>query len=86
MLLSCNIENDRCCLDIGFIVALWHKIVSLTFSNYHNFSRTLNLDYLVQDDLNYRMMVERYLNLKEEVGDSNPDYEISSLLDKKLVK
>jgi hypothetical protein len=29
------------------------------------------------------MMVERYSNLKEEVGSSIPDYEISSLLDKK---
>jgi hypothetical protein len=29
------------------------------------------------------MMMERYPNLKEEVGSSIPDYEISSLLDKK---
>ena len=29
--------------------------------------------------LNYWMMVERYPNLKEEVGGSNPGYEISSL-------
>jgi hypothetical protein len=29
------------------------------------------------------MMVERYPNLKEEVGDLIPDCEISSLLDKK---
>jgi hypothetical protein len=28
--------------------------------------------------LNYEMMVERYPNLKEEVGGSNPDCEISS--------
>ena len=34
--------------------------------------------------LNYRMMVERYSNLKEEVGSSNPGYEISSLHDGKL--
>jgi hypothetical protein len=34
--------------------------------------------------LNYRMMVERYPNLKEEVGDSNPGCEISSLPDKNL--
>jgi hypothetical protein len=34
--------------------------------------------------LNYRMMVERYPNLKEEVGGSNPNCEISSLLDRKL--
>jgi hypothetical protein len=27
--------------------------------------------------LNYRIMVERYPNLKEEVGGSNPDCEIS---------
>jgi hypothetical protein len=32
---------------------------------------------------NYWMMVERYPNLKEEVGGSIPDCEISSLLDKK---
>ena len=31
--------------------------------------------------LNYRMMVEGYPNLKEEVGGSNPDCEISSLHD-----
>ena len=29
--------------------------------------------------LNYRMMVERYPNLKEEVGSSNPGCEISPL-------
>ena len=34
--------------------------------------------------LNYRLMVEGYPNLKEEVGGSNPDCEISSLLDGKL--
>jgi hypothetical protein len=33
--------------------------------------------------LNYQMMVERYPNLKEEVGGSNPGYEISSLPYKK---
>jgi hypothetical protein len=32
------------------------------------------------------MMVERYPNFKEEVGGSNPGYEISSLPDGKLVK
>ena len=36
--------------------------------------------------LNYWMMVERYPNLKEKVGSSNPSYEISFLLDKKLVR
>ena len=36
--------------------------------------------------LNFRMMVKRYPNLKEEVGSSNPGYEISSLPDEKLVK
>ena len=36
--------------------------------------------------LNYQMMVERYPNLKDEVGGSIPGYEISSLLDGKLVK
>ena len=36
--------------------------------------------------LNYRVMVEGYPNLKEEVGGSNPDYEISSLLDGKLAR
>ena len=35
--------------------------------------------------LNY-MMVERYPNLKEEVGGAIPDCEISSLLDRKLVR
>ena len=34
--------------------------------------------------LNYWMMVERYPNLKDEVGGLNPGCEISSLLDKKL--
>ena len=34
--------------------------------------------------LNYWMMVERYLNLKDEVGGLIPDCEISSLLDIKL--
>ena len=32
---------------------------------------------------NHWMMVERYPNLKEEVGGSNPGYEISSLHGKK---
>ena len=36
--------------------------------------------------MNYWMMVERYPNLKEEVGGSIPDCEISSLLDKKLAR
>ena len=36
--------------------------------------------------LNYRVMVEGYPNLKEEVGGSNPDCEISSLLDVKLAR
>jgi hypothetical protein len=36
--------------------------------------------------LNYWMMVERYPNLKEEVGGSNPGCEISSLPDIKLVR
>jgi hypothetical protein len=36
--------------------------------------------------LNYRMMVERYPNLKEGVGGSNPGCEISSLLDGKLAR
>ena len=34
--------------------------------------------------LNYWMIVERYPNLKEEVGGSIPDCEISSLLDRNL--
>jgi hypothetical protein len=36
--------------------------------------------------LNYRMVVERYPNLKEGIGGSNPDCEISSLHDVKLVR
>jgi hypothetical protein len=36
--------------------------------------------------LNYSMMVERFLNLKEEVGGSIPNCEISSLLIEKLVR
>jgi hypothetical protein len=36
--------------------------------------------------LNYRMMVERYPNLKEEVGGLNSGCEISSLPDGKLVR
>ena len=36
--------------------------------------------------LNYRVMVEGYPNLKEEVGGSNPGCEISSLLDEKLAR
>jgi hypothetical protein len=32
------------------------------------------------------MMVERYPNLKEKVGSSNPGCEISSLPDRKLVR
>ena len=36
--------------------------------------------------LNYQMMVERYPNLKEEVGGSNSGQKISSLLDGKLAK
>ncbi len=34
--------------------------------------------------LNYWMTVERYPNLKEKVGGSIPNYEMSSLLDVKL--
>ena len=36
--------------------------------------------------LNYRMMLEGYPNLKEEVDGLIPDYEISSLLDAKLAR
>jgi hypothetical protein len=36
--------------------------------------------------LNYQMMVERYPNLKEEVGGSILDCEISSLLDEKFAR
>ena len=36
--------------------------------------------------LNYRVTVEGYPNLKEEVGSSNPGYEISSRLDGKLAR
>jgi hypothetical protein len=36
--------------------------------------------------LNYWMMMERYQDLKEEVGGSIPDCEISSLLDIKLAR
>jgi hypothetical protein len=36
--------------------------------------------------LNYRMMVERYPNLKEEVGSSVPAMKISSLLEGKLAR
>ena len=35
--------------------------------------------------LNYRVMVEGYPNLKEEVGGLNPSCEISSLLDGHLL-
>jgi len=40
---------------------------------------------VVRDDSKKPDDVERYPNLKEEVGGSIPDYEISSLLDKILV-
>ena len=36
--------------------------------------------------LSYRMMVERYPNIKEEVGGLNPGCENSSLLDGKLAR
>ena len=36
--------------------------------------------------LNYQLMMERYPNLKEEVGGSTPNYEISSPLDGILAK
>jgi hypothetical protein len=36
--------------------------------------------------LNYWMMMERYPNLKEEVGGLIPGFEISSLLDKTLAR
>ena len=43
-------------------------------------------DQWFETTLNYWMLVERYPNLKEEVGGSIPGCEISSLLDKKLVR
>jgi hypothetical protein len=36
--------------------------------------------------LNYQMMVDIYASLKEEVGDLNPNCEISSLLDGKFAR
>jgi hypothetical protein len=51
------------------------KFISLTRG--HKWSKTT---------LNYRMTVERYPNLKEEVDGSIPGYEISSLLNGKLAR
>jgi hypothetical protein len=44
------------------------------------------LDFWSVMILNYQMMMERYPNLKEEVGGSIPACEISSLPVKKLAK
>jgi hypothetical protein len=46
-----------------------------------------NLKPWSKTTLNYRMMLERYPNLKEEVGGLIPNYEISSLdLTRKLAE
>jgi hypothetical protein len=41
---------------------------------------------MFETTLIYQMMAERYPNLKEKIGGSIPDCEISSLLDGKLAK
>jgi hypothetical protein len=42
--------------------------------------------HIIRDNLKLSDVVERYPNLKEEVGALNPDYEILSILDGKLVR
>ena len=49
-----------------------------------NFSKTISI--WSKTTLNYWMMVERYPNIKEEVGGSIPGCEIASLLDMKLAR
>jgi hypothetical protein len=39
-----------------------------------------------KSDLNYRTMVERNPDLKEEIGGFIPGYDISSLLDEELAR
>ena len=45
-----------------------------------------NVDVWSKTALNYWMMVERYPDLKEEVGSSIPSCKISSLLDIELAR
>jgi hypothetical protein len=49
-------------------------------------ANTTNTIVWSKTTLNYQMMVERYPNLKEEVGGSDPGFEISSLADGKLAR
>ena len=63
------------------IVYIWPK-TSRSTSHFN----LPNLKNISQKVLNYRVMVEGYPNLKEEVGGLNPGCEISSLLDGKLAR
>ena len=52
-----------------------------------NFPEVLNFQsFGLRRPSNYRMMVDRYPNSKEEVGGSNPDCEMSSLFDIKCAR
>ena len=76
----CNqyfIHGFLVCQEVEFCFQLYTCDFSV------NFIQALKVTYLWSNmTLNYWMMVERYPNLKEEVGDSIPACEIFSLLDR----
>ena len=51
-----------------------------------NLTLDIITDFWSEMTLDYRVMVEGYPNLKQEVGGSKPGCEISSLLDEKLAR
>jgi hypothetical protein len=59
---------------------------SLSHLNRVRDCNTPNGDVRSEKTLNYWTMVERYPNLKEEVGGSNPSCEISSSCDGKIAR
>jgi hypothetical protein len=79
---SGSLGNLACCTH-AFVLATSSEI---TFVSHHPLWNFGIVTCWSEMTLNYWMMMERYPNLKEEVGSSIPCYEISSLLDRVLAR
>ena len=82
-------DNNR----VGYFYSHTHTLIDIRFWNLDTdtrlestMSQVKELGSWFETTLNYWMMVERHPNVKEEVGGSIPGCEISSILDRKLVR
>jgi hypothetical protein len=79
------------CVSYGVVCGVFYCLVSAIVKSANCASDCIDLSSRCtlswsKTTLNYKMMVERYPNLKEEVGGSIPGCEISSLSDGKLAR